>query len=212
MQTRDVSKRIAELSPEKRALLLQRLHEQQPAVARTAPTLPTLVPDPTHRYDPFPLSDVQQNYWAGHSSYFDLGLSGTNFYHECEFVWDHVLRIDRVNDALQRVMQPIVRRPGFLDLDVYKTDLLLRRLDQAIHRVIARHDMLRAVMLPDGRQQILPQEPPSRIKVVDLRAKDPQEVEQELERARTHMRTVRGQIDRWPLFEILVHRLPGERL
>ena len=35
--------------------------------------LPLLVPDKGKRYEPFPLTDVQQAYWLGRSDVFDLG-------------------------------------------------------------------------------------------------------------------------------------------
>src|SRR3712207_7707497 len=67
------------------------------------PPRSTLFPYTTlFRSDPFPLTDVQQNYWAGRSGFFDLGAVGTNFYHECELAWEHVLWFDRANLAVQQ--------------------------------------------------------------------------------------------------------------
>lgn len=180
MTTHDVSKRIAELSPERRELLLQRLRNKQPAEAQLLATLPTLVPDPEQRDRPFPLTDVQQNYWIGRSGFFDLGVSGTNIYEEIELAWAGDAFVDRLNLALQQV--------------------------------IARNEMLRAIILPDGQQQILPEVPAYRVPLVDLRGQDPQSVATTLAHVRRSMRTRKGPLDQWPLFEIRAHRLDGERL
>ena len=211
MQARDGSKGIAELSPERRELLLRRMREKLPAESHSAAALPALVPDPEHRHQPFPLSDVQQSYLAGRSGFFDLGTGGTNVYEEIELSWTHNTSLDRLNLALQRALKR-AGRPGFLDLDAYKTNIILRRLDHALQQMVARHEMLRTIILPDGRQQILAQVPPYQIQVVDLRGKDIGFVEAERENVRQRMRTRKGELDRWPLFDLLIHRLDGERL
>lgn len=46
---------------------------------------------------------------------------------------------------------------GYLELDCHYLDLT--RLNQAWQKLILRHDMLRAVILADGQQQILPTVP-----------------------------------------------------
>lgn len=211
MQVRDGTKGIADLSPERRELLLRRLREKQPPKARLDTSLPVLVPDPEHRHEPFPLSDVQQSYLAGRSGFFDLGTGGTNVYEELEFSWGHQATLDRINVAFQRLVRRW-RGRGFLDLDAYKTNYLHRRLNHSLQRMIARHEMLRVIVLPDGQQQILATVPPYHIDVIDLRGKDAQTVEAERERVRTWMRTTKGDVGRWPLFDVLAHRLDGERL
>ena len=47
----------------------------------------------------------------------------------------------------------------------------LARFNAALLRLIERHDMLRAVVTPDGQQQILERVPPYRIEVLDLAAR-----------------------------------------
>ena len=86
----------------------------------------TIVPDPDHRFDPFPLTEVQQAYWAGRSGDFELGNVATHVY-----------------------------------LELKCASLDLERLTGAWRRLIGRHDMLRAIVRPDGRQQVLPEVPPA---------------------------------------------------
>ncbi len=179
----DISKRVAGLSPEKRDLLLRRL-QQQAAPARPAPTLPRIVPDPEGRHQPFPLSDIQQAYWVGRSGLFDLHSRGTTIYMAFE--------ISGLEDQFTAIFQ--------------------QRFEHAIGRMVERHDMLRAIILPDGRQQILPGVPPYRIALIDLRGCDPHAVEAELASFRERMCRQRRPLDRWPLFEIVAHQLDGRRM
>ncbi len=44
--------------------------------------MPTLRPDPEHRHDPFPPTDVQRAYWVGRTDTFALGGVGCHFYTE----------------------------------------------------------------------------------------------------------------------------------
>ncbi|MEV5651777.1 amino acid adenylation domain-containing protein, partial [Nocardia sp. NPDC052254] len=54
-----------------------------------APTgLPEIVPDPGHRHEPFPLTDIQVAYWLGRSADFDLGGIGAQLY--IEYDWPGV--------------------------------------------------------------------------------------------------------------------------
>ena len=53
-------------------------------------------------------------------------------------------------------------------------DVDLERLNLAWQRLIDRHDMLRAIVLPEGQQQVLERVPPYQIEVLDLRGHDPQ--------------------------------------
>ena len=52
-------------------------------------------------------------------------------------------------------------------------DFDLDRFNVAWQTLIERHDMLRTLVLPDGRQQVLEQVPPYQIEVLDLRAPSP---------------------------------------
>ena len=85
------------------------------------------------------------------------------------------------------------------------------RLDRAWQRMLARHDMLRAVILPLGEQQILEQQLTYRIPVVDLRGMPVAVQEAALERERRRLSTSIPPLDVWPHFELLLHILDGGR-
>ncbi|MEM6256618.1 MAG: non-ribosomal peptide synthetase, partial [Cyanobacteria bacterium P01_D01_bin.156] len=74
-----------------------------------------------------------------------------------------------------------VGRSGVLELgtvanhgyyEIEGQDLDLGQLNWALQKVIERHDMLRAVVLPDGQQQVLKQVPLYQIEVLDLRGRE----------------------------------------
>jgi len=138
-------------------------------------SLPSITPDPDSRHEPFPLTDIQEAYWIGRNSGFELGNVASHLYLEAE-----------------------------------SEDLDLERLERAWQQLIARHDMLRAVILPNGQQQILQEVPPYRIEVLDL-------CDVGLERAEFELQTVRERMshqvfpaDQWPLFEIRASQLSGK--
>src|SRR5205085_1966026 len=81
-------------------------------------------------------------------------------------------------------------------------DLDLDRFNSALQRLIDRHDMLRAVVLPDGRQQILKNLPPYRIEIIDARGKDSQWIHFQLSDCREGMSHQVRRPDQWPLFDI----------
>lgn len=58
----------------------------------------------------------------------------------------------------------------FLEVDIMALDL--QKLEIAFNLLIKRHDMLRAVILPDGRQQILEDVPLYKIDIYDLRGEE----------------------------------------
>jgi amino acid adenylation domain-containing protein/non-ribosomal peptide synthase protein (TIGR01720 family) len=136
-----------------------------------------LVPDPPHRFDPFPATEVQQAYWVGRGGSFELGNVATHVYCELE------------GEGLD-----------------------LARLEAACRRLIDRHDMLRAVFLPDGRQQVLPVVPPYRIELLDLSALPAGEAGRELERLRREASHQVMPSDRWPLFAVRATRLTASRV
>ncbi|MEL6765002.1 MAG: condensation domain-containing protein, partial [Cyanobacteria bacterium J06607_6] len=68
----------------------------------TAPTLPTLKIDPSARYEPFPLTDIQQAYWLGRSRAFELGNVATHGYREIETVGLSVVQVEK---ALRSLIQ-----------------------------------------------------------------------------------------------------------
>jgi amino acid adenylation domain-containing protein len=91
---------------------------------------------------------------------------------------------------------------SFLDLD---------RLNEALNVLIARHQMMRCIVQPNGRQRILEQVPTYQISLVDLRSSPRQEVDERLMITRERMSHQVFQSDQWPLFEICAHRLDDDR-
>ncbi len=76
------------------------------------------------------------------------------------------------------------------------------RFDAALNRVVARHDMLRAVVGDDGLMRILPEVPAYTVAVKDLSALDEDERRRRLEETRRAMSHRVPDPARWPLFDI----------
>ncbi len=87
----------------------------------------------------------------------------------------------------------------------------LARAERAWQRLIERHDMLRAIVQPDGRQQILETVPPYRMRILDLRGQSAEEQAAGLDGVRRQMSHQILPSDRWPLFEVRATRLDDER-
>jgi len=139
--------------------------------------LPAIVPSPELRYEPFPLTDMQQAFWVGRSGVLELGN---------------------------------VANHGYYEIDCYNLDL--DKLNWALQKLIERHDMLRAIVLPDGQQQILQQVSPYQIAVLDLRGQDEHTIKNQLEAVRHHLSHQVLPADQWPLFEFRATQLNQERI
>ena len=59
-----------------------------------------------------------------------------------------------------------VANHGYYEIDCQQ--LALARLNASLNQLINRHDMLRAIVLPDGRQQVLQEVPVYEIQLFDL--------------------------------------------
>jgi epothilone synthetase B len=163
---------VTALSPQaKRELLAELLLRKEkvrtPVASLRESELPQIIPDPQHRHEPFPLTDIQQAYWVGRNSGFELGGVGIH---------------------------------GYFELDCIDADL--ERLNEAWNRTVQRHDMMRAVILPDGRQVIQQEVPKYKFEVSDLRSKPQDVVDAELDALRQRMSHNVFDPERWPLFEI----------
>ena len=64
--------------------------------------LPQIQPSPEERYQPFPLTDIQQAYLIGRNAAFELGNVATHGYQEIETVG---LSVERMERALQRLIE-----------------------------------------------------------------------------------------------------------
>ncbi|MFD5653372.1 amino acid adenylation domain-containing protein [Streptomyces sp. NPDC127039] len=92
-------------------------------------------------------------------------------------------------------------------LEIHYPSLDPSALEDAWNALVARHDMLRAVVHEDGYQQVLPEVPRCRVAVTDLRAA-PERRAAHLEEVRADMGHRTYDTARWPLFELRVTRLP----
>ncbi|WP_019008408.1 non-ribosomal peptide synthetase [Deinococcus aquatilis] len=115
---------LAHLTPDqKRALLLRLLREKEAAAAPASASppqpasmpeaLPSVLPDPAHAHDPFPLTDIQHAYWLGRQEGLDLGGVGAHVYSEFDLEMTDVGRMARAwrqviarHDQLRMVVQP----------------------------------------------------------------------------------------------------------
>lgn len=166
-------------SEKRRALLVRLLHEQNGGATANGQgyaTLPSIVPDPAKRGEPFPLTAIQQAYWIGRSAAYDLGNISIHAYVEVE-----------------------------------GKGVDLGRLLEAWRQIVGRHDMLRAVVLPEGQQYILSEVPPYEFQVTDLRG-------QGMEVVTARLASLCGELSHqvlnaevWPGFDIRATLLEGER-
>lgn len=134
---------------------------------------PEIISNPEDRWEPFPLTSVQQAYWVGRSGAFDLGKIATHTYFEVE-----------------------------------SNTLDIARFEKAWQKLIDRHDMLRAIILTDGTQQVLKSVPKYTIQLHDLRLKHAESLERSLLELRDRMSHQVLASDTWPLFEICAALLP----
>ncbi|MDJ0658843.1 MAG: amino acid adenylation domain-containing protein [Crocosphaera sp.] len=139
--------------------------------------LPSIIANPDHRYDPFPLTDMQHAFWVGRMGVLELGDVANHGYYEIE-----------------------------------GQELNLDSLTWALNQLINRHDMLRAVMLPDGQQQVLKKVPEYEIKATDLRKKDKNTIIEYLNNIRQEMSHQVLPWDKWPLFEFRATLLDDKRI
>ncbi|MES1241997.1 MAG: amino acid adenylation domain-containing protein [Acidobacteriota bacterium] len=88
----------------------------------------------------------------------------------------------------------------YLEIDHQELDL--ERLGRVWRRLIDRHGMLRAVVLPDGSQRILPEVPPYVVETLDVRGLPLDEAKRRIGEVRQRMSHQVLPSDRWPLFEL----------
>ncbi|MGW7820229.1 amino acid adenylation domain-containing protein [Streptomyces puniciscabiei] len=97
----------------------------------------------------------------------------------------------------------------YLEFDA--ADLDIPRLGSSLDQLVRRHDMLRAVIQPDGRQRVLPEVPPYEIAVTDLSGLDDAAQQEGIARIREELAHQVLPADRWPLFEVRATRLDERR-
>ncbi|MBM0274312.1 amino acid adenylation domain-containing protein [Micromonospora sp. STR1s_6] len=98
---------------------------------------------------------------------------------------------------------------GYIEIDTVGLDL--DHFTESWRHLIRRHAMLRAIVLPDGQNQILPEVPEYDIEVLDLRGRPAAEVTERLETFRREMPGEMFVRDQWPLFRIRATLLDDDR-
>ncbi len=97
---------------------------------------------------------------------------------------------------------------GYTEIDSRHLDL--DRLCTAWRRLVVRHDMLRATILPDGAQQVAKTVPSYAIAELDLRAMSTEAKTSQLQQIRRQMSHQVMEAGSWPLFQIRATRLSDE--
>ena len=101
---------VAQLS-----LVLSQCSQGESAELSSQLSLPTLTPAPEERYQPFPLTEIQQAYWLGRNSAFELGNIASHIYIELDC---QDLDLKSLNQAWQTIidhhemMRMVVRPDG----------------------------------------------------------------------------------------------------
>ncbi|MBE9049091.1 amino acid adenylation domain-containing protein [Nostocales cyanobacterium LEGE 11386] len=99
---------------------------------------------------------------------------------------------------------------GYYEIEGY--DLNLERLNWGLQQLIERHEMLRAIVLPEGQQQILDRVPLYQMPIVDLKGKDEETINQELATIRDRLSHQVLPAHQWPLFEFSATLLDQKRV
>jgi amino acid adenylation domain-containing protein len=96
----------------------------------------------------------------------------------------------------------------YLELDCPLFEI--QRLEHAWQLIVERHEMLRAVILPSGQQQIMAQVPPYQFKLLDLSNHKAQQ--SQLAKIRQTMVDNVFDVSQWPLFDIRITQLDAETM
>lgn len=93
-------------------------------------------------------------------------------------------------------------------LELSYSELEYGRVQEAWNRLVARHDMLRAVIGGDGYQRVLKDVPPFRVAYADINGEEAEQAARRLEQIREEMGHRMYDTEIWPLFDVAVTRLP----
>jgi len=96
-------------------------------------------------------------------------------------------------------------------VEVEGADIDLTGLERSWQQMVDRHDMLRAVVLPDGQQRILPTVPPYQLRVADLRGHDPEAAARAMADTRGELSHQVVSAEEWPGFDLRATLLDGGR-
>lgn len=181
----DAEQRIAALSPEQRELLSRRLRERTQSAAAAAPAAPAPeIPGiPAGSFDPHAPAPLSDIQAA-------FWMAGSGLY-------------DLGGSSANVYVE--YEFPGL-------AEDLAGRLNPVLALSVARHPMLRTVVSADGMQRVLAETPPCEVGIEDLSRLPEDEIERHLESTRDRLRYTRHAGDRWPLFDMVLLQLPGERI
>ncbi|MFB7175468.1 amino acid adenylation domain-containing protein [Streptomyces sp. NPDC056254] len=98
----------------------------------------------------------------------------------------------------------------YVEVDLFAADRV--RVEEAFNTLVGRHGMLRATLLPDGRQQVAREVPYYRIRHADLTGLPEADGRCRLEETREEMAAQVFDPHTWPLYDIRTHQLDAGRL
>lgn len=98
---------------------------------------------------------------------------------------------------------------SYTEIELEQPDVA--RITAAWNRLVARHDMMRAIVLPDGTQQVLEHVAPYEIQVIDLGHLDAAEAAGRLAAVRAEMSHQVMRPEVWPLFDVRLSLLGDGR-
>ncbi|MCH5454748.1 amino acid adenylation domain-containing protein, partial [Bacillus toyonensis] len=87
----------------------------------------------------------------------------------------------------------------------------MERFNKSLNKVIRRHPMLRAIILPGGEQSILKDVPEYKIEIVDIRHLNEDEKQQCIKQERNLMSHHVFETDQWPLFKFKAYRISDDK-
>jgi len=93
-------------------------------------------------------------------------------------------------------------------LELEQTEWDVSRIEAAWNVLIRRHDMLRAVILSENHQRVMPEVPYYPIAVHDLSVAGPEAISAHLDAVRSQMTQQMMRADQWPLFDVRATKLP----
>ncbi|MDE6426713.1 MAG: amino acid adenylation domain-containing protein [Ruminococcus sp.] len=130
---------------------------------------------PESKYEPFPLSELQESYFIGRNA-----------------------------DGYQGLVTN-----GYVELEC--SDYNRQKFENVLGKLIARHDMLRTVIYPDGTQQIIPEAEFPEIETVDKGNISEEELENYCKKVRREMTLIRLNLEKPPLIKIAVTTIGKRR-
>lgn len=123
-----------------------------------------LATDPAASFEPFPLTDIQQAYWLGRGSGFELGSVATHVYREFECTGLDVDRLEaawRVLIARHPMLRTVIEDTGEqrvlprTDFSVERFDLRGQPMESVAERCEALRDTMSHEVLPTDRAPML---------------------------------------------------------